>query len=119
MFLRTHFIIVFIGIASYGVAQQNPPHGTPRSSANSLHPGETPSVETQKKVNHRISRRKGSDPVQDYYDRMEDVAKAYRRAEKLSRKPRYSNPLYFGHKRPPRKHSPEKMRYCKECGIRH
>jgi hypothetical protein len=27
--------------------------------------------------------------------------------------------LYFGHKNPPKKHKAGKIRYCKECGIRH
>ncbi|MBS1680282.1 MAG: hypothetical protein JST48_01080 [Bacteroidetes bacterium] len=53
----------------------------------------------------------------------------YLRAEKVARekqhklvemaKPQYTNFAYFGHKRPPKKHLPYAMRYCKECGIRH
>jgi hypothetical protein len=50
---------------------------------------------------------------------MEEVAKAERKAEKEAMKPENSDPLYFGHKRPPKKRSPKKMKYCKVCGIRH
>lgn len=57
--------------------------------------------------------------VEEYYERMEAVAKAYKRAERMLEKPQYSNPMYFGHKRPPKKHKPSKMKYCKVCGIRH
>ncbi len=56
---------------------------------------------------------------QQFYDRMEALAKEKRKIEKLMAKPQYSNPMYFGHKRPPKKRKPGKMKYCKECGIRH
>jgi predicted peroxiredoxin len=58
-------------------------------------------------------------PEQEFYERMEAVVKAKRKAEKLMMKPQYSDPMYFGHKRPPKKRPPHKMKYCKECGIRH
>ncbi len=54
-----------------------------------------------------------------YYEQKEKIAKARKKAEKELMKPQYSNPMYFGHKRPPKKHKPGKMKYCKECGIRH
>ncbi|MBX2970993.1 MAG: hypothetical protein KF803_16625 [Cyclobacteriaceae bacterium] len=54
-----------------------------------------------------------------FYDRMEQVAKAHRKAEKELAKPQYSDPTYFGHKKPPKRRPPHKMKYCKECGIRH
>jgi hypothetical protein len=56
---------------------------------------------------------------QEFYDRMEELAKVRKKNERLMEKPQYSNPLYFGHKRPPKKRKPSKMKFCKECGIRH
>lgn len=56
---------------------------------------------------------------QRYYERIEEVAKERRKAEKLQQKPQYSDPMYFGHKRPPKKRKAGKLKYCKECGIRH
>ena len=56
---------------------------------------------------------------EDFRKRMELVAKQKRKAEKEMMKPQYSDPSYFGHKRPPKKRSRKKMKYCKECGIRH
>jgi hypothetical protein len=50
---------------------------------------------------------------------MQATVKEKRKAEKIMEKPQYSNPMYFGHKRPPKKRAPNKMKYCKECGIRH
>lgn len=55
----------------------------------------------------------------EFEQRMQARAKTNRRNEKLLMSPQYSNPLYFGHKRQPKKHSYKKMKFCKECGIRH
>lgn len=55
----------------------------------------------------------------EFEQRMKDRAKTNRRNEKLLMTPQYSNPLYFGHKRAPKKHSYKKMKFCQECGIRH
>lgn len=54
-----------------------------------------------------------------FYDRMEQVAKANRKAEKELLKPQYSDPSYFGHKKPPKRRPNGQLKYCKECGIRH
>lgn len=59
------------------------------------------------------------DAREKFYARMEAVAKNNRKAEKEMQKPQYSDPSYFGHKKPPVKNPPGKMKYCKECGIRH
>lgn len=56
---------------------------------------------------------------QKYYDRVEAIAKQERKNEKEMEKPENSDPLYFGHKKPPKKRPPHKMKYCKVCGIRH
>lgn len=57
--------------------------------------------------------------VDEYYDRMEQNAKEARKKEKEMQKPQYSDPLYFGHKKKPKKRPPGKMKYCKVCGIKH
>jgi hypothetical protein len=58
-------------------------------------------------------------PEYEFYKRVEKVAREKQRMLKKMAAPQYSNPLYFGHKRPPKKHIASRMRYCKECGIRH
>lgn len=55
----------------------------------------------------------------EFYKRVEVAAKDHQKELKKLAKPQYSNFLYYGHKRKPKKHPPEKMRYCPECGIRH
>jgi hypothetical protein len=71
----------------------------------------------------KASRKKSSGPTfeseQKYYERMEELNKTRKKNEKLQEKPQYSDPMYFGHKRPPKKRKPGKMKYCKECGLRH
>lgn len=59
------------------------------------------------------------DSQQEYYDRMARLSKTREKNERLAEKPQYSDPMYFGHKRPPKKHKPGKMKFCKVCGIRH
>jgi len=76
------------------------------------HPTKERSIRLKKvKVKHT--------PRYEYYARVEKVAKEKQRIMRKMDEPQYTNPLYFGHKRPPKRHEPHKMRYCKECGIRH
>ncbi len=55
----------------------------------------------------------------EFYERVEQAAKDREKLLKKLAKPQYSNFLYYGHKRKPKKHAPNKMKYCPECGIRH
>ena len=57
--------------------------------------------------------------VEEYYVRMEANSKRYKKLEKDMRKPQFSDPSYFGHKRPPKKRPPGKKKFCKECGMVH
>lgn len=75
-----------------------------------------PVYRKQKKVDRDGSHIETHD---EYVARMKRTVRMIRKQEKLMKKPQYSNPMYFGHKRPPKKHKPSKMRYCRECGIRH
>lgn len=63
----------------------------------------------------------------DYYDkkiveyekRMKTNVKKHKKEARLMKKPQYSDPSYFGHKRKPKKRSPGKRKFCKECEIVH
>lgn len=59
------------------------------------------------------------DARENFYDRQEALSKQRIKDEKNAVNPRYSDPQYFGHKRPPRKRAAHKMEFCKVCGIRH
>ena len=71
----------------------------------------------------KSKKKKGSGPTynsqKEFQDRMDDRGKTYRKNEKNVVTEQYVNPMYFGHKRPPKKHKRGKLKYCKECGIRH
>jgi len=57
--------------------------------------------------------------VIEFEKRMKTVAKKYRKEARMERKPRYSDPLYFGHKRKPKKRPVGKRKLCRECRIVH
>ena len=51
--------------------------------------------------------------------RMRDNALYYRKEQRMAKKPRYSDPMYFGHKKKPKIRPVGKRKLCKECGIVH
>ncbi len=57
--------------------------------------------------------------IEEYNDRMKANAKKYNKMARLMKKPQYSDPSYFGHKRKPKKRAPGKRKFCKECEIVH
>ena len=77
----------------------------------------------------RRSRKKGSNKnnlmhqldqkVEEYHQRVKEVHKRNEKLARLSRKPQYSDPSYFGHKKKPKKRPPGKKKFCKECGMAH
>jgi hypothetical protein len=56
---------------------------------------------------------------EEYKKRMQATIKQKIKNERLMETPQYSDPSYFGHKHPPKKRKPSKMKFCKVCGIRH
>jgi len=56
---------------------------------------------------------------EEFSQRMKDNQKQNKKDARMARKPQYSNPAYFGHKRPPKKRPPGKKKFCKECHIVH
>ncbi len=74
----------------------------------------------QKKSKVKYSLYKDFDKkVEEFEERMKANTKKYKKMEKEMEKPQYSDPTYFGHKRPPKKRPPGKKKYCKECGMVH
>jgi hypothetical protein len=122
-------LFVFITLVSFGQSKkkrQQRPKADERSAPapTSLDPNVQQTFEPRREKSQKSKRRKPSkggsySPEQDHYDRMAAVEKERRKTERLADKPQYSDPSYFGHKRPPKKRPPGKMKYCKECGLRH
>ncbi len=57
--------------------------------------------------------------VAAFRKKMKLVQKKKAKEAKLAKKPEYSDPSYFGHKRPPKKRPPGKQKFCKVCKMKH
>lgn len=95
-----------------------------RQSSGTLPTTLDPGVKENKAAVKRARKKEKSDGItynsqKEFEDRMDARAKTYRKNEKYLMTPQYANPAYFGHKRPPKKRPANKMKFCKECGIRH
>ncbi|MFY0601888.1 MAG: hypothetical protein JXR03_19595 [Cyclobacteriaceae bacterium] len=81
-----------------------------------------PAYRSEKDEKFSIFKKKKSDKddeVTQFRKRMKKVSKKNLKNEKLAQKPQYSDPLYFGHKKPPKKRKNGKKKFCKECGLSH
>ncbi len=124
MVLRITFVLFLCLFAAESHAQfwkkKNKEQDLPGTQQpTSLNPSSSGSREFVPKQARKVSKGPTYGLEQEYYERMEALAKERRKNEKMMEKPQYSDPMYFGHKRPPKKHKPSKMKFCKVCGIRH
>lgn len=124
MYLRI-ILLVFLAFAtadSFGQFWKSKKKAEKEASANHQPTSLNPSY-SQKESAPKAARKASKGPTygleEQFYDRMAELEKTRKKNERLMEKPQYSNPLYFGHKRPPKKRKPSKMKFCKECGIRH
>ena len=127
MQIRTALLLAVLGLAAPGLVAQ-----TKRLPPNSLDPGsgfpETSTAIPAAKHNTGTYRvlaprrsRMRKTPIRrtaqyEFYERVERAARLRQKMLIVQSKHKRSG---FGHRRPPRKHPPHKMRYCDECGIRH
>jgi len=126
--MRFPIVVFFVLLTGTALAQTFTPDNRRPSMPTSLHPVSPESAKaprlagkTARKYRTHSLKHDGShiETYEEYVARMKRTVKMIRRNEKLIKRPQYSNPMYFGHKRPPKKHKPSKMRFCSECGIRH
>jgi hypothetical protein len=90
-----------------------------KADASSIEPY-FPQKEYAPKVSKKKKKKGLTFDAQDrYYERADALAKNRRAIERSADNPRNNDPTYFGHKRPPKKRPPEKMKFCKVCLIRH
>jgi hypothetical protein len=115
---RTLLILLLVSFTTVSFAQRK----NKKKSADNTQPT-TLDPQIQKEYTPKASKKYSKGPTfeseEKFYERMALLEKTKRKNEKLQSLPQYSDPMYFGHKRPPKKHKPGKMRYCRECGIRH
>lgn len=57
--------------------------------------------------------------IVEYEKRMKTNVHKYKVMARKMKKPQYSDPSYFGHKRKPKKRAVGKRKYCHECEIVH
>lgn len=113
-------LIMFLGFSGVGLAQSTRDVKSPEPPAPKYQ-----SVKKQKKgfflfrMFQKKEKKKNGDAVTafraDVEDRLEQKAKDARKYDK----PQFTDPLYFGHKKPPKKRKVGKKKFCKECGIVH
>jgi hypothetical protein len=114
---RLFILVILLAASQVVLAQSKQTETTGPTSLTPYYPEKTKNVKKDSKKSK--SGKVTYDARDRFYDRMEAVAKANRKAEKELQKPQYSDPSYFGHKRPPKRRPSGKLKYCKECGIRH
>lgn len=73
----------------------------------------------KKKASKKAYQKSLDQGVKDYEELMKANKKKYRKMSKGMKKPQYSDPTYFGHKKPPKKRKKGKRKFCDECGIVH
>ena len=112
---------MLFSILAYGQKEKSPP----TSKGDDFDRFEYPSSETIKKRSKKKARKKSGinayydQKIEEYEARMKNNAKRHRKMRKKMRKPQYSDPAYFGHKRPPKKRPPGKKKFCKICEMVH
>ncbi len=74
---------------------------------------------TKKKASKKSYNQQYDQSIKDYEKLMKANKKKYRKMAKGMEKPQYSDPTYFGHKKPPKKRPKGKRKFCDECGIVH
>jgi hypothetical protein len=122
---RIFLILIFVltTAVSYGQFRRKKKKKEPAPVENSQEPNSLAPTTSKKEYAPKASKKNSSgttyDAEQKYYERMAALEKTKRKEEEMKLKPQYSDPAYFGHKRPPKRHKAGKLKYCKECGIRH
>ena len=121
-------LLLFCGVATLQAQSKDKKTRTDQTFDNAFAPAEaeTKAARTTKKTKSKRNKQQNYNfarhmdvKVKEFENRMEANAKRYRKEQKLKEKPQYSDPLYFGHKKKPKKRSPKKRKFCKECGIVH
>lgn len=83
----------------------------------------SPDYSTKHDKQTKVRKSKGDGPtynsLKEYDARMDARSKTFRKNEKNMSTDQYVNPMYFGHKKPPKKRPAHKMKLCNVCGIRH
>jgi hypothetical protein len=112
-------VLALITVSSFAQFRKKKKKSQPAETTQPTTLSPLPQKEYAPKASRKASTGTTYESEEKYYERKEELEKTRRKNEKMLEKPQYSDPMYFGHKRPPKKHKPGKMKYCKVCGIKH
>jgi hypothetical protein len=115
------FLLLVLATQLQAQAKRKKKSKSKQENATSVDPSFPEKDQFQPKVKKVKKRNRGItyNAQDNFYQQRERVQKDIRRAELELSKPQNSNPQYFGHKRPPKKRPPGKMKFCKVCGLKH
>ncbi|MEQ8925563.1 MAG: hypothetical protein RLO81_07090 [Fulvivirga sp.] len=122
LFLSVSFVALFCTIS---LAQSKEPKNEKRDNSFAPMAEEQSAIQKKdmkkkgKKSYRAMFNKKMDKKIREYEERMEANAKQDRKERRLMKKPQYSDPMYFGHKKKPKKRPPGKRKLCKECHIWH
>lgn len=114
------FSVLMFGFVFFGFSQSTRDIDSPPKPPSSVY-------QSKKKEKKRFflfnmfkkKQRSDVDEVTAFRKRMKKQLQEKAKAQQKANKPQYTDPLYFGHKKPPKKRKNGKKKFCKECGIRH
>jgi hypothetical protein len=125
-FLKFSIMIVLVtGACSLAVAQSGKGESSRENVPQAFDRGATYDTGASKKGQKSKKKSKYSlageydKKVEEYHKRMEANVKQHSKIAREMEKPQYSDPTYFGHKKPPKKRPVGKKKFCKECGMSH
>lgn len=119
MSVKSLFFVLLALISTTALAQSRKSKKKAESTTQPTALDPLPQKDYAPKASRKASKGPTYGSEEKYYERMAQLEKTRRKNEKLQSLPQYSDPMYFGHKKPPKKRKPGKMKYCRECGIRH
>jgi hypothetical protein len=115
-------VCLLAGGAADAFAQQKKKKGKGKSQVRTSTRGALPQKDYAKEVaaiKKKKKNKKGKVHIASN-DFVEQRKKENFKAEqKMADSPQYTDKMYFGHKRPPKKRPLGKRKFCKECGMKH
>ena len=112
-------IVLLFGIGTLAVGQTTRDVAAPKPP-----PPQYQAVKKNKKqfFLFRIFQKKqqtDADEVAAFREKIKRNARKRSKELRKADKPQYNDPLYFGHKKPPKKRKNGKKKFCKTCGLVH
>lgn len=120
-FIFLFVLILFAATAAHSQSSRRKKKSpvTPRQQSTSLNPYYPTAEDYAPKAKTSFKGITFDQQVKDFYKRKRKILRNRVKLERELQKPQYTDPSYFGHRRPPKKRPPGKMKFCKECGLWH